>query len=102
MNNPDAWLTYTVNTGADKWTQLGDQDVYYMIAGPTVWGEDLPYILVGNQVTVKDTDTEAQLEALTEATYPELNFTAYAVQYFETEDNPFEPADAWAQAKSTD
>lgn len=102
VNNPDAWLDYTVNTGTDKWTQLDDQNVYYMIADTTLLNHDLPDILVGNQVTVKDTVTEDQLEALTAETYPKLNFTAYAVQYNKSEGVHFEPAEAWEQAKLAD
>ena len=37
-------------------------------------------ILANNQVMVLDEVTKADMKALTEATYPTLTFTAYAIQ----------------------
>lgn len=85
------FMTYEV---ADDWTALdGSAGVYYReVAAVT---NDLAFeVLKNNQVTVKDTVTKQDLNALTTETYPKLTFTAYAVQ----KDGFANAADAWAEA----
>lgn len=71
------FMTYTI---ASDWTQLaGVNGVYYREVNAVT--EDTKFdVLANNQVQVSDTVTKEALTALTEATYPTLTFTAYAVQ----------------------
>ena len=94
------YISYTVDAG---WTK-GDgtsipTNVYYRsVAAVTV---DTDYaVLADNKVTVKDTVTKADMDAITEVpttaaptTAPTLTFTAYAVQSA----NVATAADAWAK-----
>ena len=75
--NLDKFINYTMATG---WTALTEADgVYYMVVDATT--SDTTFsVLAGDQVTCKDTVTKAMMDVLTEATYPTLTFTAYAVQ----------------------
>lgn len=88
--NFDYFMEYEM---ADGWTELEDGVWYHT----TTYKEtDQEFgVLKNNEVTVKDTITKTDLNALTDTTYPTLTVTAYAVQYegFAT------AADAWAQAK---
>ena len=63
-----------------------------------------PYsVLANDQVTVKDTVTKADMNALKadDAIQPTLTFTAYACQYNNSNDTNFGPADAWAKVNPT-
>lgn len=90
-SNFDTFMTYEI---ADGWTALSGKDgVYYREVAATTAVTDFN-VLKNNQVTVYDTVTKAQLNALTEDTYPTLTFTAYAIQ----KDNNFTTAEAaWAE-----
>ncbi len=71
----DTYLTYSV---ADGWTALdGQVGVYYRELPVTTLNVSFGVIL-NDTVTVKDTVTEAQLDAVTVS--PNLRLTAYAVQ----------------------
>lgn len=80
VNNPDTYLDYTINTGANAWTAVpGVANVYYI----AVDGGELAAtsVLTGDKVTTKDEITKTQMEALkTSGALPKLIFTAYAVQ----------------------
>ena len=54
---------------------------------------------VNGYVEVKTTVTKSQMEALkaSDAVQPTLTFTAYAIQYFESNDNNFSEYNAWKQ-----
>ena len=84
------FMTYEMAAG---WTELED-GVWYRKTAYSANDQEFG-VLKNNEVTVKDTITKADLNALTDTTYPTLTVTAYAVQYegFAT------AADAWAQAK---
>lgn len=84
------FMTYEMTAG---WTELED-GVWYRTTTYKETDQEFG-VLKNNEVTVKDTITKADLNALTDTTYPTLTVTAYAVQYegFAT------AADAWAQAK---
>ncbi len=100
-DNFDNFMTYDVETGEGNWTKLdGEGEVYYRIVKTADMGNSYS-VLKGNQVTVKDSVTKEQMNALTEATYPTLTVTAYACQLNSTNDTPFEVADAWAKVKPT-
>lgn len=88
--NLDTFIDYTV---ADGWTALtGVDGVYYRKVAATT--ADTPFdVLKDNTVTVKDTVTKADMDGLTENTYPTLTFTAYAVQSA----NVATPTEAWAK-----
>ena len=95
--NFDQFLTYAK---ADGWTQLVDGNgnkvdgVFYRVvdAATAKAGASYP-VLLNNKVTVKGEVTKGQLDALTEATYPKLTFTAYAVQ----KDNIADAYTAWSK-----
>lgn len=92
-DNFDTFMTYTV---AEGWTALpGNNGVYYReVAAATA---DTTFeVLKGNQVTVKDTVTKAQMNGLTEDTYPTLTVTAYASQLYKNNTETFTVAEAWA------
>ncbi|MDD5919417.1 MAG: SipW-dependent-type signal peptide-containing protein [bacterium] len=102
-SNFDDYMTYTVATG---WTQLKDASnndvpgVYYRIVETTEMGT--PYsVLAGDIVTVKDTVTKADMNGLTENTYPTLTFTAYASQFMKNNTESFTAADAWTNVQPT-
>lgn len=61
-------------------------------------GSNGTYTWSANQVLTKPEVTEKMMEALTKATYPKLNITAYAVQLYKSNTVKFSPAEAWAQA----
>ena len=94
--NFDTFMTYEM---ADGWTALdGVNGVYYRVVDTA--GMGTPYsVLANDQVTVKDTVTKADMNALKVdgATQPTLTFTAYACQYNSSNGTHFDAADAWAK-----
>lgn len=91
--NFDQYMTYEM---AEGWQALpGNAGVYYReVAAATA---DTTFeVLKGNQVSVKDTVTKAQMNGLTEDTYPTLTVTAYASQLNKNASTEFGPAAAWA------
>jgi len=87
----DTYITYTL---ADGWTAL--QDGVYYREQPAVTADVTYPFLRGDRVSVKETLTEAQLNALeTSGAYPTLKLTAYAVQ----QSGISTVEDAWEQAK---
>ncbi len=75
--NFDAFMTYTM---ADGWTPLtGVDGVYYRQVAASSADQDFN-VLNNNEVTVLNTVTKGDMTGLTEATYPTLKFTAYAIQ----------------------
>lgn len=91
-NNPDNFITYTI---ADGWTALADvTGVYYREVPATTVNTDFA-VLKDNKVTVKDTVTKGDMDALkpTSVPKPTLTFTAYACQ----KDNVADAATAWAK-----
>lgn len=95
------YMTYEID---DAWTALENvPGVYYMVFNDRSTDENKPVkgtaysILEGDKVWVKEDVTEAMMESLTTATYPTLTFQAYAVQYWSSNDAPFNPAEAWAK-----
>lgn len=94
-SNYDTFMDgYTMATG---WTALpGVAGVYYRDVADTNAVQEFQ-VLAGNQVKVKTSVTKAQMNDLTEANYPTLTFTAYAVQ----KDNVTDVATAWSIANPT-
>lgn len=79
-DNLDNFITYSVITENDNWKALGGQSgVYYRSVLASDTDQDF-VILTDNKVTVKKDVTKTMINDLTEATYPTLSFTAYAVQ----------------------
>ena len=73
--NFDSFMTYDM---ADGWTELPSvTGVYYREVAATTAATDFS-VLKGDSVSVKDTVTKADLNALTQNTFPTLTFTAYA------------------------
>lgn len=81
-DNFDDFMSYEVEDG---WIQLVNAEgfevegVYYREVTKTD-SEQVFNVIKDNNVTVSGTVTKAELNALTESTYPELTATAYAVQ----------------------
>lgn len=92
-NYDDYLEDYTVAAG---WTALPDvADVYYRVVMAVDDVKEFA-VLDNNEVTVREDVTKADMEALNATNYPTLTFTAYAVQYYETNGDAFTPAEAWA------
>lgn len=89
--NLDNFISYTI---ADGWTKLED-GVYYRTVVADATEREFS-VLANDKVTVKDTVTKADMDAIKadSTKQPTLTFTAYAVQKagFET------AAAAWAEA----
>lgn len=91
--NYDSFMTYEM---ADGWTLVpGETNVYYRTVGATAEATDFA-VIKDNQVTVRNSVTKADMNALTAETYPKLTFTAYAVQ----QANVSTVTDAWNLAKT--
>ena len=74
-NDFDKYVTFAV---ADGWIKLpSENDVFYREVASSASDQSIP-ILSGNQVTVKETVTEEELNAITQK--PKLTFYAYAIQ----------------------
>ena len=88
--NFDTYMTYTMATG---WTEL-KSGVFYREVAANAKDDQVFGVLADDRVTVKGTVTKTMMKSLTEATYPKLTFTAYAIQKagFNT------AAAAWAEA----
>lgn len=97
-NNPDTYLDYTINTA--NWTAVeGQTNVYYKKLTNITSDVELT-VLTNNEVTVKSSLTQSDLEALaTSGKNPELKFTAYAVQLYKDYNVEFSVADAWTEAQ---
>lgn len=102
-SNFDTFMTYTV---ADGWTQLKDASdndvpgVYYRVVEASTTDQEFT-VLKDNQVTVKGTVTKADMNGLTENTYPTLTFTAYASQFSKNNTDSFTAAEAWKNVNPT-
>ena len=98
-SNFDTFMTYTV---ADGWTQGDGTDipsnVWYRTVEASTTNQEFA-VLKDNQVSVLGTVTKADMNGLTENTYPTLTFTAYAVQLYKSNGVKFTPAEAWDLAK---
>ena len=96
----DDFIEYDIDS--NNWTALeGVNDVYYCYAKDIAADRNIK-VLEGNQVTVKGTVTKEMMDALEIAgveAYPNLTFTAYVTQYWQSNDTPFKAADAWALAQ---
>ena len=111
LNSFSSFMTYTVAAG---WTALNDADsdgvaddgVYYRVVEASNQNQVF-YVLKGDTtypnglVTVKDTVTKADMNGLTESTYPTLTFTAYASQFSKNNTESFTAAEAWTNVKPT-
>lgn len=95
--NFDQYLTYEPANGWDP--VPGETNVY---ARKVTTGEfGIAYsVLLGDQVTVKDTVTETMMEGLTDANYPTLTITAYASQLHKNATENFTAVEAWAVASA--
>ena len=98
--NFDQFMTYAI---ADGWTAL-EEGVYYREVKQADTVREFN-ILKDNTVTVKTDVTKEMMNGLIaddpatdadESTYPELTFTAYAIQYMKNNNEDFNPAEAWA------
>ena len=91
--NFDTFMTYEM---ADGWEALPEAPGVYYREVAAATADTTFEVLKDNQVTVKDTVTKAQMNALTADTYPTLTVTAYASQLYKNNTEKFTAADAWA------
>lgn len=96
----DDYIEYEIDT--NNWKPLVDingnkvADVYVQtMPSKDIEADRTIKILQDNQVTVKDKVTKEMMNALTAENYPTLTFTAYATQYWKSNDIPFTEAEAW-------
>lgn len=108
--NFDDFMSYSVITGENGWTELTGVEnvsgVYYRVVDSSTTNTVLP-ILVDNKIQVSDGVTKEDMNALTTATYPTLTFQAAAIQYNDSNTTFFAPAVAyskinWNVAATTD
>ncbi len=99
--NLDDFVAYEINTDWTKLTGVTDE-VYYQKLDKTE-SESYYYLLKGGdvgtngEVKIKDTVTKEMIDALEESTYPELTFTAYAIQV----EGMTDAKDAWDKVQPT-
>ena len=101
--NFDTYLEYVI---ADGWTKLDDvaDTVYYRVVDGTTNQIGKAYsVLKGDQVTVKDSVTKEQMNALDVGgvAKPTLTITAYASQLHKNATTEFTAAEAWANVNPT-
>lgn len=95
--NFDTFMTYEM---ADGWIQLMDKNeakvvnVFYRVVDAAEADASFS-VLKNNQVSVEETVTKEQMNALTTTTYPTLTVTAYASQYMKNASENFEAYEAW-------
>ena len=101
-DNFDDFMTYSIITGENAWTELTgvtDTDkvkVYYRIVDASAANSDMEFpILKDNKVQVSENVTKEAMNALTESTYPTLTFQAAAIQYEMTNGKAFHAIDAY-------
>lgn len=91
--NFDTFMTYEM---ADGWEALPEAPGVYYREVAAATADTTFEVLKGNQVTVKDEVTKAQMNDLTADTYPTLTVTAYASQLYKNNTQTFTAAEAWA------
>ena len=96
-DNFDTFMTYEM---ADGWEALPEAPGVYYREVAAATADTTFEVLKGNQVTVKDTVTKAQMNDLTADTYPTLTVTAYASQLYKNNTQTFTTAEAWANIAS--
>lgn len=96
------YMTYEMDEG---WTVVpGETNVYYRVVDGTNNKIGTPYsVLKNNQVTVKDSVTKEQMNALDNGTAanPTLTVTAYASQLYKNATETFSAAKAWENVNPT-
>ena len=95
--NFDTFMTYEM---ADGWTALPEAPGVFYREVAAATADTTFEVLKGNQVTVKDEVTKAQMNDLTADTYPTLTVTAYASQLYKNNTEKFTAAAAWANIAS--
>lgn len=103
----DDFIEYQLLTSDTEWKALtgvsGVENVYYRQVGASETDQSFK-IIANDQVKVKDTVTKKMMDELKmaieaetpESTVPTLSFKAAAVQYYKSNGQNFEPADAYA------
>ena len=84
--NFDTFMTYEM---ADGWEALPEAPGVYYREVAAATADTTFEVLKGNQVTVKDEVTKAQMNDLTADTYPTLTVTAYASQLYKNASTEF-------------
>lgn len=95
-SNFDTFMTYTI---ADGWTALdGEQGVYYRSVMKNAPKKSFS-VLKDNTVSVNNVKS-ADMNGLNDNNKPTLTFTAYATQYYSTNNTAMTPQSAWDAVKS--
>lgn len=94
-SNFDTFMTYTI---ADGWTALdGEQGVYYRSVMKNAPKKSFS-VLKDNTVSVNNVKS-ADMNGLNDNNKPTLTFTAYATQYYSTNNTAMTVQDAWKAVK---
>ena len=97
-NNFDSFMTFETATG---WNAVsGQTGVYYRIVEASGSDQDFD-VLENNQVSVLETVTKPDMNALSSNNYPTLTVQAAAVQFNKNNTESFTVAEAYAQAFPT-
>ena len=106
INDAGKFLTYTVDTAV--WTPLADTNsdgvaddgVYYKVINVYTSTDTSLNVLTNKQVTVKTSVKMDDMKNLSASNYPQLKFTAYAIQSANLTDQnsngTVDASDAWA------
>lgn len=98
--NYDTYLQpYTV---ADDWALVeGQNNIYYKAFADKITADKELHVLKDDKVTVKKDVTKEQMNDIKNNPdkAPTLTFTAYAVQYYKTNGEPFTVTEAWEKVK---
>ena len=86
------FMTYEM---ADGWEALPEAPGVFYREVAAAETDTAFEVLKDNQVTVNDTVTKEQMNALTADTYPTLTVTAYASQLYKNNTQEFTAAEAW-------
>ena len=92
-------MSFEIADGADGWTKLDGQDVFYREVKATDSKLDPVSIIKGDTIDVSSAITKVDVETVASAA-DKLTFKAYAIQQASGDaDNngKFEPAEAWAK-----
>ena len=97
-DNFDSFMTFEMAT---DWTEVpGQNGVYYRIVERS-GSDQYFYVLENNQVSVLETVTKPDMNALSSNNYPTLTVQAAAVQFNKNNTESFTVAEAYAQAFPT-
>lgn len=97
-SNFDNFMTYQIANG---WMELsGQTGIYYCEVDASDSKQEFG-VLKDNKVTVPETVTKASMDEITQGNEPTLSVKAAAVQYFQSNEQAFQPDKAYEQVQWT-